>query len=729
LLPTPLGAPGIGPALPQVTQVALADWSAGEREAWWNSWLAAKEKPADQPPKPKPAVVEKPAKPVVQKPPHVVVLGDDESFNIRVEITNDGGGIKSLVLTRFQEADRMGLPVKDEQLHLIPEGTEETDRPAFLLYHFGKPNPKPEDNNNPPLDTLGKLRWTIPPNGVSKNGDTHQVILTADPPPVVMDNGKPHRVFITKTYTLKSSDYHIGLEVEFKLDPDDKEKLDFGYQLAGPLRMPIEGVWYTNVYRNAIIGGRKGKDDWRDLQDNRTIGIQGGGRDLLREKNEAYSIQFAGITTQFFASMMVVDNDQKEKNFIQWARPTLEKASPNPNQQFLDDITARVNADVKLEPGAAVVHKYLLYNGPVKVRLLGQLGGEKEVPPELVDRYETTLHLNLLTDYGRWGPWSSVIIFFTNVMHRLLWLLHTYVMPWSYGICIIVLTVLVRGSVFPLSRKQAIQGAKMQAKMRELAPEFKQLEDKFKNDPMGLQQAKHELMMKRGVNPMAMLGTCWIVLLQMPVFLGLYYALQESILFRLAPFLWMKNLAAPDMLIRWGNSIPWISLPSDQGSSWIFLGPAFNILPVIWVVLQIIQQKMMMLPPTNEQEAMQQKMMKFMMLFVGIWGFKLPAGLVLYFMASALWSVTERKLLPKSKLAAAAPGGAGPAAPGQPKAPPRPQPKPGNGNGVLGRVKDWWETLLKEAEKNASHIRDEKSSKKQRKNKQNQPNRSGERGP
>src|SRR5262249_30373064 len=159
----------------------------------------------------------------------------------------------------------------------------------------------------------------------------------------------------------------------------------------------------------------------------------------------------------------------------------------------------------------------------------------------------------------------------------------------------------------------------------------------------------------RGINPMAMLGSCWIVLLQMPIFLGLYYALQESIYFRLAPFLWMKNLAAPDMVFGWGDNIPFLSHGVDMGfmGHWgPWLGPFFNIFPIIWVVLQIIQQKMIMLPPTSEQEAMQQKMMKYMMVFIGVMFYKVPAGLCLYFIASALWSVAERKLLPKSQLLA-----------------------------------------------------------------------------
>src|SRR6516164_6840423 len=79
----PAGVPGIGPALPQVTQLALADWSAGNREAWFSAWLANKDKPVEKPPKPAPAVAEKPKKPDGQKPPKNYVLGDSDEFNIQ----------------------------------------------------------------------------------------------------------------------------------------------------------------------------------------------------------------------------------------------------------------------------------------------------------------------------------------------------------------------------------------------------------------------------------------------------------------------------------------------------------------------------------------------------------------------------------------------------------------------------------------------------------------------
>jgi YidC/Oxa1 family membrane protein insertase len=76
------------------------------------------------------------------------------------------------------------------------------------------------------------------------------------------------------------------------------------------------------------------------------------------------------------------------------------------------------------------------------------------------------------------------------------------------------------------------------------------------------------------------------------------------------------------------------------------LGPYLNILPLIVISLWILQQNMFMPEPTNEQAAMQQKIMKYMMIFMGILFYKVPAGLCLYFIVSTLWGIGERKLIP-----------------------------------------------------------------------------------
>jgi YidC/Oxa1 family membrane protein insertase len=426
-----------------------------------------------------------------------------------------------------------------------------------------------------------------------------------------------------------------------------------------------------------------------------------------------------------------VHEGSARQDFLAYARPTVE-SEPDKDKPWLDDIIMRVVTEpMELAPRAPVVHKYLLYYGPVKVKLLAQqpslwpklLGrvdsGQEAVPDELVSRYRDTLHLDTLTDYRSqgvgpgpwisehffsWTQWTYLLIKITNFMHNLLgWL---YAIVPNYGVCIILLTVLVRGLMHPISRRQARTSIKMQA----LMPEIKKLQEKHKDDRQTLAMAQMELWRKHGVNPM---GSCWVVLLQMPIFMGLYYALQESIHFRFAEFLWIKNLAAPDMLIWWTEGIPFISRPQDQSAglfSFLYLGPYFNLLPVIAVTFMIVQQKYLMPPPTDEQQAMQHKMMKYMMIFMGLMFYKVAAGLCIYFIVSSVWGLAERKLLPKAKpaaapgIAAAGPGGTpGKPAPTKdkpksPKGKPK-SPKGSQGNGAFKKVQEMWAELLKQAKK------------------------------
>src|SRR5262249_32726175 len=142
----------------------------------------------------------------------------------------------------------------------------------------------------------------------------------------------------------------------------------------------------------------------------------------------------------------------------------------------------------------------------------------------------------------------------------------------------------------------------------------------------------------------------------MPIFMGLYYCLMENVFFRLEPFLWMPNLAAPDMLIWWTEKIPYISTPEDIGI-FAYLGPYFNLLPIIAGSFMFIRQKLFRPPPTDEQQRLQQSMFKYMMIFMGFIFYKVAAGLCIYFITSSLWGLAERKLLPKPKAAPEAPAG------------------------------------------------------------------------
>ncbi len=684
------GVPGLGSVAQLWTDAKTANWLGGRSQLP----VVAQAEPKPAPPKERPPVVKANTK------HEVLQIGDDDS-NLKVVLTSRGAGVESVVLNRFHGATDMGKPAPgDAREELVPADKNRND-PSNVLTAYAKPDdPQPQPE-------LGSMEWTLQGKQINPEKGHWEATFAADVPNADLR--------ILKTYSLDRDDYHLGLKVEIQRKGLSKEPIKFRYQLTGSHGLPIEGVWYTNIYRNALIGQKEraeGKNFWRHYQDSRSIGGNEKHEGERVPRSQQSTIQYAAVAVQYFASAVVVDDDQARQDFVEWVQQTALETplEPfNPKKPYLDDITVQLTSEaIELKPDSPpVVHKYLLYNGPVKIKLLDDLAaGNQGAPPALVNRYLENLHLGTLTDYpspGFFGKisgtigWSYLLIRVTNLMHVVLGYLH-WLVP-NYGICIILLTLLVRGLMHPVSRKQARTSMRMQA----LMPELKQLQEKNKNDRQAMAAAQMELYRRHGVSPV---GSCWVVLLQMPIFMGLYYCLQESIHFRLASFLWIQNLAAPDMLIYWGQNIPWISRPEDMGS-FLYLGPYFNLLPVIAVILMIVQQKFLMPPAADETQEMQQKMMKYMMIFFGLMFYKVAAGLCLYFIVSSLWGLAERKLLPKAKPAVAPATASGTPPTGRGGSSGRPvrnRPKPGSpkngqGNGTFNRVRDMWEELLKQAKK------------------------------
>ena len=183
--------------------------------------------------------------------------------------------------------------------------------------------------------------------------------------------------------------------------------------------------------------------------------------------------------------------------------------------------------------------------------------------------------------------------------------------------------------MFPIGRKQALAAQKMQ----QLQPHLKELQEKYKDDKERLTKETFALYKKHGVNPVA---GCLPALIQLPIFVGLWQASNTSFPLRHAPFLWIRDLAAPDMLFRFpfASEVP-------------FLGHWFNVLPFVVVGLMLVQTKLFAPPATTPEAEMQQKMMKYMMIFMGFMFYKVPSGLGIYFITSSLWAIGERLLLPK----------------------------------------------------------------------------------
>lgn len=625
---------------------------------------------------------------------HPIILGGDD-YKLRAVLSSTGAAVRSIELTQYQAASRWeARPVFDPQtkapvpFRLISDGLEEGNEATAKL----SLEERWERQSFRMLVPETPLEWRV----VEQEVD--HVVFQADVP--------SRNVSIRREFRLAPDQYHLDMQVTLTRLRADRDA-EIEYQLTGPRGLPVEGeYWKQTAYWQVVIGTTRAEDartSYRYLFEPTHFfpKEKAHARALhLGSPSAPYTVrpqalQYAGVMIPYFAALTVVAGDPTNQPVIEQAIPEALGEDPKKDKRALWAVPISVRLSTRpIRVEQEVKHEFLIYAGPAKVRLLRYEAG---VRPGLPEIYEHDYHLANLTDYpwytftGAIG-WTALVVFFTNLMHALLeWFSWVFSwVPWRYGFAILLLTVVVRALMFPISRRQALNNLKLQ----QMAPELNRLKEKYKDDKQALAQAQMELYRKYGVNPF---GGCLIVLLQMPIFLGLYYALYESVHLRLARFLWMENLAAPDMLLYWGNW-PVIS----QLAYLLHLGPYLHLLPIISIAVMLWQQKMFMPPNLDEQQQMQMRMMNWMMIFMG-WAFYwIASGLCLYFIASSLWGIVERKLLPKT-LQEKEPAKVTPPATDRRKRTagranlPDGQKTPLQQLGQ--RIKQWWQALLKAAEK------------------------------
>ena len=243
-----------------------------------------------------------------------------------------------------------------------------------------------------------------------------------------------------------------------------------------------------------------------------------------------------------------------------------------------------VGPSLSVAPGQSATSQSRLYIGP---KLQGELDA---IAPGL----------ELTTNYG----WFTVV---AQPLHWMLSKLESLCGNW--GVAIILLVLVIKALMWKLSATQ-FQSA---AKMRKLQPRVTALKERYGDDKLKMQQAMMELYKKEKVNPMA---GCAPILVTMPVFLGLYRVLMESVELRHAPFLWVHDLSGAD---------PWY------------------ILPVLYMLVMLATQWLN--PAAAGMDPAQAKMMKVMPLLFGVMFFFFPAGLVLYWVISTGTSLLQQWLI------------------------------------------------------------------------------------
>ncbi|ALT00151.1 membrane protein insertase YidC [Lacimicrobium alkaliphilum] len=382
------------------------------------------------------------------------------------------------------------------------------------------------------------------------NGDTLSV-------PLVWQSGKGLKV--TKTFHFTRGEHHIRVEYKVENQGSDTAQLQQYAQLK-QTTMGEEGSMFMPTYRGAAYSteeDRYTKYSFDDIADKNLRTSTPGG--------------WVGMLQHYFVAAWIPPQDQQNTLY----------------SRLLPGGYASIGftgTPVSVAPGETAVLSSTLYTGAKDQESLAELANG----------------LDLTVDYGfLW--WLSQPLF------SLLKFIHGLVGNW--GLAIIIITVIVKGLMYPLTKAQY----ESMAKLRALQPKMKALKDRYGDDRQKMSQAMMEMYKKEKVNPM---GGCFPLLLQMPIFLALYWVLLESVELRHADFfLWITDLSVKD---------PYFVLPILTGAS-----------------MYLIQK----LQPMTIQDPMQQKIMQFMPVMMSIFFLWFPAGLVLYWLISNVITLIQAKLI------------------------------------------------------------------------------------
>lgn len=452
--------------------------------------------------------------------------------------------------------------------------------------------------------------------------------------------GRPGKLDLVKRYRLlrvaKSEDTDASdpdgylLDLETTIENRNDAEVTVSLRQEGLPGLSLEGWWYSVKISPHMFSGAGNRDViYKARETNQNIAttraIQARAKkepikpDVVLfsegEPIETRSLAYIGADSQYFNATIMPHPDALESlTDLRQAGAVAIANAANINKSQAQATNTAFWFDTlekSLQPGEKLSQRYHVYLGPKDTTTLEAHGLEAAI------------------EYG-WFP---------LIAKPLGWILHFFhAIVGNYALAIVMLTVVVRGSMFPLGRKAAMNAQRMQ----ELQPELKKINEKYKDNMEKRAKAMQDLYAKHNFKPLA---GCLPMFIQLPIFIGLYRCLSVDISLRQQPLLsgldWCSNLAAPDQLYNWSSWMP--EFFAGRGVGW--LGPYFNILPLVTVALFILQQKMLMPKATDDQTRMTQNMMQVMTIFMGVLFFKVPSGLCIYFITSSFWSLIERKLV------------------------------------------------------------------------------------
>jgi YidC/Oxa1 family membrane protein insertase len=320
-------------------------------------------------------------------------------------------------------------------------------------------------------------------------------------------------------------------------------------------------------------------------------------------------IQWGGLVGKYFMAVLIPDAANPAtcaKTLVD--NRVLGTLATEPRDSAYYPQIEIYGAPFVLHAGQHADFNYIAYVGPMQRDLLAKAGH---------DLSRALFHVS----------WDFTRAFCMVLMWLLFWL-HRALGNW--GVAIMALTFLVRLATLPLVHKGMKSQAKMTQQMSKLKPLIDKINEKYKDDPQRKQQETFKLYREHNVNPLGMLKGCGWMMVQMPIFIGLYALLYQAIDLRGAGFLWIKDLSRPDQLFAFGMTLP-------------FLGKYFNLLPIIVTATQVMASKFMQAPATDSEQQQMQKMMTYMMpVMILAFTYRFPSGVMLYWFVSNAWQVVQQ---------------------------------------------------------------------------------------
>lgn len=371
-------------------------------------------------------------------------------------------------------------------------------------------------------------------------------------------------ISVTKTFVFYKGQYLVDIKHEVK-NTTDTIWTGSQYRQIQRTNFKAEASSFVHTYTGALVY-------------NEEIGYKKVGFNKIKKQgfNETLQGGWVAMIQHYFVAALVPDQNKTNRFYT-------KLVSSDFNESY---VIGLLSASLNIKPGTSETFATQLYVGPKKQQDL------KEAAPKL----------ELSVDYG----WFS---FIAQPLYWILKQIHNVIGNW--GFAIIIITILIKLAFYHLSAASY----RSMAKMRAVHPRLQALKERYGNDQQRLGQAMMELYRTEKINP---LGGCLPVLVQIPVFIGLYWMLIESVELRQAPFiLWIQDLSIKD---------------------------PFFILPLLMGATMFIQQKLNP-PPTDP---IQEKVLSFLPIIFTFFFAFFPAGLVLYWLVNNVLSIAQQWLITRA---------------------------------------------------------------------------------